>query len=148
MRVESAVEPTRSQNMTVSCRRSGAFVAVTPGTEPSAFLPAADPAVERGAPQSAQNFLPGLLSLPHTWHRRGNGSPQSPQNDLPSGLALPHRGQFISAPCRHRAAMAAPTIHNILVPGSCPRKQFARRAAAVRYHRTMAILAPIDKAVP
>src|SRR5262249_28547231 len=87
----SAVEPTRSQNSTVSCRRSaddtgaGGSGDVASGAGVGARMISA-------APQSPQNFLPGGFSAPHVAQRVGSGVPQSPQNFFPSGLTAPQLG--------------------------------------------------------
>src|ERR671932_163898 len=96
-RAESAVEPTRSQNITVSWRRSaegfradgkadGSTTHGAAGVDPRAFAVSA-------APQSPQNLLPDGFSAPHAAQRTGSGAPQSPQNFFPSGLTLPQLGQ-------------------------------------------------------
>ena len=96
-RDESAVEPTRSQNSTVSCRRSAEDVgaAVVPGAEAGGGT--APPGLPSLAPQSEQNFAPGRLVPPHAGHRAGTGAPHSSQNLLPSrtsarqlGHSMPH----------------------------------------------------------
>src|SRR5215472_11490779 len=95
-REESAVEPTRSQNMTVSWRRSavpsvregGAGVEVVAGfVGVSASL----------WPHSKQNFAPAGLALPHEGHRAGRAAPQEMQNLLLSGVSEWQRGHSMSA---------------------------------------------------
>src|SRR5262245_36727694 len=93
-RVESALDPTMSQNMTVICRRSAAAGArVGPGraTASTGFEGAA-----RLSPHSEQNFALGELMWPHEAHPRGSGVPHSSQNLLPSGTFALHFGQFIN----------------------------------------------------
>src|SRR5262249_10097065 len=68
-RAASAVEPTRSQNITDSWRRSGS------GSRPWPTGNAGDAC--------------GPISV--------RGAPQSPQNRLPSGLGLPQLGQDVLA---------------------------------------------------
>src|ERR671933_1767904 len=95
-RAESAVEPTRSQNITVSWRRSaeglradgqadGSTTHGAAGVDPRALAVSV-------APQSPQNLLPDGFSAPHAAQRTGSATPQSPQNFFPSGLALPQLG--------------------------------------------------------
>ena len=86
-RAPSAVEPTRSQNMTVSWRRSGPCGAC--GSTGAGALP-----VPAATPQSPQNRLPMGFAPPHAAQRHGNGAPQSPQNRLPSGAVAPQRRQL------------------------------------------------------
>src|SRR5262249_30725775 len=91
-RAERPVEPTRSQNITVSWRRSADCGqasddgdATSPGVGDAPTLSA--------APQSPQNFFPAGFSAPQAVQRIGRGAPQSPQNFFPSRLALPHLEQ-------------------------------------------------------
>jgi hypothetical protein len=93
----SAVEPIRSQNITVSCRRSAEDVGaeVVPGAEAGGG--AGPPGLLSLAPHAEQNFAPGRLSLPHDGHRTGTGAPHSSQNLLPPrssarqlGHSMPH----------------------------------------------------------
>src|SRR5215467_7270930 len=87
----SAVEPTRSQKSTVICRRSADDIGAA-GDGDAASAGALNVWRLSAAPQSAQNFLPGGFSAPHTAQRMGSSLPQSPQNFLPSGLAAPQLG--------------------------------------------------------
>src|SRR5215472_18349675 len=112
-RDESAVEPTRSQNSTVSCRRSADDIgAADRGEADSAG--ALDAPMVSATPQSAQNFLPGGFSAPQAVQRtdRGRAVPQSPQNLFPSRLAAPQLGHFMPHPIdwigQHITASAAP----------------------------------------
>src|SRR6202035_3216956 len=68
-RAESAVEPTRSQNMTVSWRRSA------------------------GAAGEEGGALPTLGLLAVSGSDTASFSPHSKQNLAPAGLACPHEGQ-------------------------------------------------------
>src|SRR5215472_5272707 len=100
-RAASAVEPTRSQNSTVSCRRSADDIgAADRGEADSAG--ALDAPMVSATPQSAQNFLPGGFSAPQAVQRtdRGRGVPQSPQNFFPSRLAAPQLGHSMPHPIR------------------------------------------------
>ena len=92
--VERALEPTMSQNMTVSWRRSGEDAAKVggrgPGFRSSGLFTA------RFAPHSAQNLAPDGLAWPQLAQVRGNGVPHSGQNFAPFGataLQLPHSTQ-------------------------------------------------------
>jgi hypothetical protein len=88
----NAVEPTRSQNITVSWRRSADDISAA-GSSDAAPAGAADARMASAAPQLAQNFLLGGLSAPHAVQRTGSGVPQSPQNLFPSRLVAPQLGQ-------------------------------------------------------
>src|ERR1700754_1934034 len=108
--VASAVEPTRSQNITVSWRRSAEELGVDENAEGSVTCTTADVDVRgpadssaaavsvSAAPQSPQNLLPDGLSAPHALQRKISGAPQSPQILLPSGFTLPQLGQSMSHP--------------------------------------------------
>src|SRR5512140_2399906 len=112
----SAVEPTRSQNITVSWRRSaeelgtdgkvgGSATRSTVGVgAPAAADTCAPPVRVSAVPQSPQNLLPDGFSAPHAAQCTGSGAPQLPQTFFPSRLALPLLGQ--SMPhlnlCQHR----------------------------------------------
>src|SRR5258707_280166 len=88
-RTESAVEPTRSQNMTVSCRRSAddaAGAVAGDGGEPGA----------NAAPQLAQNLACGGLRWPHDRQAGGSDTPQWMQNLLASGISALQLGQSMS----------------------------------------------------
>src|SRR5215469_14197507 len=95
-RVESAVEPTRSQNKTVSWRRSavpsvregGRDVGIVAGLVVSANL----------WPHSKQNFAPTGLVPPHEGHLTGSAAPQEMQNLLVSGVSKRQLGHSMSAP--------------------------------------------------
>src|SRR5918911_396231 len=111
VRAANAVEPTRSQNITVSCRRSADGLgaggkaggsSARGGTAGVGAPVAADacalPVSVSAAPQSPQNLLPDGFSAPHAAQRSGSGTPQSPQNLFPSGLAAPQLGQSMPHP--------------------------------------------------
>ncbi len=51
----------------------------------------------RGAPQSAQNFLPGTTSAPHAEHSRGSVAPHSAQNFFPPGETSLQRRQVTAS---------------------------------------------------
>src|SRR6266702_173738 len=96
----SAVEPTRSQNITVSWRRSaeelgkgskvdGSATRTTVGVDaPGAADTRVAPVGMSAAPQSPQNLLPDGFSAPHAAQRTSSGAPQSPQTFFPSRLVL------------------------------------------------------------
>jgi hypothetical protein len=87
----------RSQNSTVSCRRSADDIGAA-GRDDAACAGALDAPMVSAAPQSAQNFLPGGFSAPHAAQRTGRGVPQSPQNFFPSRLAAPQLGHSMPHP--------------------------------------------------
>src|SRR5690348_17360259 len=90
-RTESATESTRSQNSTVSCRRSADDIGSI-GRGDAASAGALNARIPSAAPQSAQNFLPDGFSAPQAVQRPGRGVPQSPQKFFPSKLAAPQLG--------------------------------------------------------
>ena len=96
-RVESALEPTMSQNITVSCRRSG----VDPdwvGTwaEGSGFVVAI--LVARLAPHSAQNLALSEPTAPQVGHVRGKAEPHSAQNLAAAATSALQLGHSTFAP--------------------------------------------------
>src|SRR6516164_351716 len=91
-RAAISVEPTRSQNNTVRCRRSPPADAATGAVRAAAAAGAASP---NAAPHSPQKRLPAVVSAPHLGQRFSSGAPQSSQNFLPTGLSLPHFEQRI-----------------------------------------------------
>src|SRR5690348_10101071 len=92
-RVARAVEPTRSQNITVSCRRSaedtGGGLAL--GSE-SGGGGGDEAATTSFRPHSEQNFAPGTFAWPHPEQRNGSAAPHWLQNLLPSGMSPPQLG--------------------------------------------------------
>jgi hypothetical protein len=105
--VASAVDPTRSQNITVSWRRSAEELGADEEVEGCATgakvgadtrAAGAAPIGMSAAPQSPQNLLPDGLSAPHAGQRKNSSAPQSPHTLLLSGLTLPQLGQSISHP--------------------------------------------------
>src|ERR671933_833105 len=98
----SAVEPTRSQNITVSCRRSADDGG---GPWSGRGFDRAAGAGPSFAPQSPQNFEPGGLSPPQAGHADGSGAPHSVQKRLPSGTVARQLGH--SMPHLHRRKGAA-----------------------------------------
>jgi hypothetical protein len=77
-RADSAVEPTRSQNITVSCRRSA------PSTRGAGddVTGAGAPAASIGLPQPPQNAAEALFSNPQCAHGIGRPAPQRAQKRL------------------------------------------------------------------
>src|SRR5580704_2565517 len=93
---ERAVEPMRSQNITLRGRRS-AVVKVAAGPMAAAVCsdrtgPMDAPAPIE-APQSAQNFAPAGEELPHAGQAAGNAVPHTVQNRLPPIVSAPQPGQ-------------------------------------------------------
>src|SRR5215472_1347244 len=88
-RADSGVEPTRSQNINVSWRRSalsgrdggagGAGVAASP----------------TGFPQPPQKFAVGSFSKPQAGQNEGSGDPHSAQYRLVAAFSAMHFGQRI-----------------------------------------------------
>src|SRR5262245_59337241 len=103
----SGVEPTKSQNMTVSWRRSAsgaagracpavgdvvgrlAFLAVVVPWRLRPFAGRGVPAALKGMPQWPQNFACGAFSKLHWAQRRVSAVPHSLQNFSPSGFSNP-----------------------------------------------------------
>src|SRR5579862_5712580 len=86
--VESAVEPTTSQNITVSWRRSAAEDArgAAPAAGGGEGAGAATVAAPSLAPHCAQNFEPATLTVPHAAQAIFCGAPHCGQNLLTSGI--------------------------------------------------------------
>src|SRR6516162_8275123 len=89
-RVDNAVEPTISQNITDSCRRS-ATVRVAAETD----IGAAKPACPIGLPQPPQNLAAGSFSKPQAGHCEGSGDPHSAQKRRLSAFSAMQLGQRI-----------------------------------------------------
>src|SRR5215207_5139963 len=93
-RADRAVEPTRSQNSIVSCRRSAEDGSA--GLRSAASVDsAAAPSV---APQSPQNLAFGRLRLPQDGHGAGSGVPHSMQKRFPSDTSAWQFGHSNAAP--------------------------------------------------
>src|ERR1700757_2769958 len=97
-RADSAVEPTRSQNITVSCRRSAA------STRGVGATGAAAPPI--GLPQPPQNLAAGSFSKPQAGHWAGNGDPHSAQNRRVPAFSAMQLGQRILVPPTARTNLA------------------------------------------
>src|SRR5215469_11369306 len=83
-RADSAVEPTRSQKMTVSWRRSAVSEA---GAREAALRPGASL-----CPHSEQKLAPEGLEAPHDWHCTGRPAPHAIQNLPVSGVSAWQEG--------------------------------------------------------
>src|SRR6185369_139819 len=84
-RAESAVDPTRSQNSTVSCRRSI-------GRESGVVGANAGESTRNLVPQSPQNLFGAGLAAAQAGQRRTTAAPHCPQNFLCSGTSA---AQFV-----------------------------------------------------
>src|SRR5262245_26800743 len=93
-RAERAVEPTRSQNMIVTCRRSAMEPDGADGGEVAAED--AGTATVMLAPHSEQNLDRAEFACPHTAQGRGNGAPHSAQNLPPSATFALQLGHCIA----------------------------------------------------
>jgi len=93
-REASAVEPTRSQNITVSCRRSAPLV--RGGMDTVASAEAMTSSI--GLPQPPQNFAVGSFSKPHAGQSEGSGAPHSAQKRLVAAFSAMQLGQRIRSP--------------------------------------------------
>src|SRR5712671_4223393 len=82
---ESAVDPTRSQNSTVSCRRST-------GRESRAVGTTAGESTRNLVPQSPQNLFGTRFAAPQAGQRRTTAAPHCPQNFFCSGTSA---AQFV-----------------------------------------------------
>ena len=92
MAADSAVEPTRSQNITVSCRRSADDLDdddCGAGDAGDVAADADDTPTVSLRPHVMQNLAPGRFDAPHDGQPIGIGAPHSSQKWLSSGrLAL------------------------------------------------------------
>src|SRR5579863_8622390 len=110
-RVESAVEPTRSQNITVSWRRSAAAPARAgaAGAAAAAVAAAAGAASPSATPHCAQKREPGALAWPQAAQLRACGAPHWGQKRLSPGISLLQLGQaLVFAMQDHIAAEVIP----------------------------------------
>src|SRR2546421_5038499 len=82
---EGAVDPTRSQNSTVSCRRST-------GREPRTVCTTAGESPRNLVPQSPQNLFGTRFAAPQAGQRRATAAPQCPQNFFRTGTSA---AQFV-----------------------------------------------------
>src|SRR5215472_12611549 len=104
-RDDSGVEPTRSQNITVSWRRSAASVRAG-GDGAGGAGAAASPT---GFPQPPQKSAVGSFSKPQAGQGKGSGDPHLAQYRLVAAFSTIHFGQRIRCPLG-RAHRSAPTI--------------------------------------
>src|SRR3984885_12558677 len=108
-RVESAVEPTRSQNITVSWRRSAAAPARAGAAGASAAAAAAGAASPSATPHCAQKREPGALAWPQAAQRKACGAPHCGQKRRSPGISLLQLGQaLVFAMQNHIAAEVIP----------------------------------------
>jgi hypothetical protein len=92
--VESALDPTMSQNMIVSCRRSAATVGRLDFAADGGAT--CDLSRLRLAPHSVQNLACTRLACPQELHARGSALPHCWQNLLPSGTITLQAGHCIA----------------------------------------------------
>src|SRR5271169_92234 len=91
----SSVEPTRSQNITVSCRRSAPSVRGASDTAGRIGAASAN-----GLPQPPQNFAEASLSKPQAGQGKGNDAPHWAQKRLFAPFSAMQLGQRILCPRR------------------------------------------------
>src|SRR5215212_5507278 len=98
-RAESAVDPTRSQNITVSWRRSAEESGTAGVRDAGVGDSEVDaPAEVSFAPQSPQNLALDGLRLPQDGHDEGIGAPHSMQKRLPCGSSVRQLGHSMAHP--------------------------------------------------
>ena len=145
----SAVESARSQNITVTCRRS-ACVTASMGRRPDGDVPGSKAACVSAstAPQLPQNLAPEGFSTPQAAQEGGSDAPQSPQNFLPVGFEIPQLGQSMgrlrpdvsdATPQPRARPSVWPNAHrlNYLSPISrfpSPARRHGRTAISARLH--------------
>src|SRR6266478_5888421 len=105
-RAESTVELTRSQNITVSCRRSADALANTMGEVGTADVAAVGSQLLAVSllPHAGQNFAPERMAAPQDGHRPGRAAPHSSQNLLSSGMLARQLGHSM------RRSLARPAL--------------------------------------
>jgi hypothetical protein len=92
---EIAVDPARSQNSTVRCRRSPLTSDLLTGRVSETGVPIDEP---KDAPHSLQNFAVGAFSALQRGQRMRSPAPHSEQNFFPARFPDPHfRGDPIDA---------------------------------------------------
>src|SRR5215212_2166800 len=99
-RAESAVEPTRSQNMIVSCRRSASSSKELGARGAAGELQS--PTTPKLLPQDSQNRAPGEQAAPQELQVRARRVPQELQNRAVARFSNWH--------LVHRTAAAAPAM--------------------------------------
>src|SRR6516164_4240127 len=89
-RAESTVEPTKSQNRIVSCRRSavGAAVAASDAGAASVAVVAPSAPGAKFAPHRPQNFESGGFAWPHAAQGILSGAPQAVQKRCPTETSV------------------------------------------------------------
>jgi len=92
-RDDSAVEPTRSQNITVSCRRSALSTREVAGTTAGGLAVSS-----MGLPQPPQNLAVASFSKPQDGQAKGSGVPHSAQKRLVVVFSAMQLGQRIWCP--------------------------------------------------
>ena len=86
-RSDSAVNPDRSANRTVTQRRSPSMRSVASGGE--------EPPASHAAPHAPQKRKPGGLSSPHAAHDWARAAPQWPQKRCAASPNSPQPGQTL-----------------------------------------------------
>src|SRR5271168_3456139 len=111
-RVESAVEPTRSQNITVICRRSAEVgmrateggIGAAAGAGAAADVAAASPSL---APHCAQKREPAALAWPQAAQLNDCGVPHCGQKRLSLAILLPQLEQVLVS-AMHKKSVRSP----------------------------------------
>src|SRR5215471_4991333 len=106
-RAESAVEPTRSQNITVSWRRSAEEVGSSDRGDADAVADSAMVTgfeVESLCPHSKQNFALAGLAQPHEGQRIGRAAPHAVQNLSTPGVSAWQLGHSTAGTLLRRRA--------------------------------------------
>src|SRR5271155_1353624 len=93
-RTDKAVKPTRSQNITVSCRRSAS---ADDGDGRTCVASLGDPANVSAAPHFPQNLAPKRAGAPQDGQNIGADAPHASQNLLPSAMSALQLGHSIAA---------------------------------------------------
>src|SRR5262245_63778098 len=109
---DSAVNPTRSANSTVTRRRSatGASAGGVTPAEGGTLDDAGDPA--SCDPHSPQNRAVGGFDVPQLGHATASRAPHSPQNLRPASLGVPQLAQFTGVTGPSWRARVTPRIHD------------------------------------
>jgi hypothetical protein len=149
-RVDSALDPTMSQNMMVSWRHSAGDAGVDGGIARGA----ADGLLEaRPAPHSEQNRAWTELACPQARHTRGSSEPQCSQNLLSSFRLALQLGHCIAAPPialgqRQRSSgdvflafcrAAAPIIRCLLLAQGCRLRQCRNSVSCRGLYRRVSV---------
>src|SRR5262245_35817548 len=121
---ESAVEPTRSQNITVNWRRSASGALGTAARGAVGAIGSAEGSLRIGTEacswsavlHSPQNLACGAFAKPHRSQRRLSAVPHSLQNFSPSEFSNPQLAQCILLPSRPRSQRARETLAQVHCP--------------------------------